>query len=124
MGNYHPRYMSIQIQNSAYRQEQYESAARKGGAFSWYNPINYYMIFKNSVLLAFFSVLSLLLAIVRDRLLAMYVGVGPALDVYNASFRIQILCTGHCLLLLHQELLFRTLQKKLVLDISLIRAQS
>ena len=52
------------------------------------------MIFKNSVLLAFFSVLSLLLAIVRDRLLAMYVGVGPALDVYNASFRIPDLMYG------------------------------
>ena len=46
------------------------------------------MIFRNSMLLAFFSILSVLLAIVRDRLLAVYIGVGPALDVYNASFRI------------------------------------
>jgi putative peptidoglycan lipid II flippase len=53
-----------------------------------------YMIFKNSALLAFFSVLSLLLAIVRDRLLAMNVGVGPTLDVYNASFRIPDLIYG------------------------------
>ncbi len=53
-----------------------------------------YMIFKNSALLAFFSVLSLLLAIVRDRLLAIHVGVGPVLDVYNASFRIPDLIYG------------------------------
>lgn len=52
------------------------------------------MIFKNSALLAFFSILSLLLAIIRDRLLAVYVGVGPALDVYNASFRIPDLMYG------------------------------
>ncbi len=52
------------------------------------------MIAKNSALLAFFSILSLLLAIVRDRLLAVYVGVGPALDVYNASFRIPDLMYG------------------------------
>lgn len=52
------------------------------------------MIFKNSVLIAFFSVLSILLAIVRDRLLAGYVGVGPLLDIYNASFRIPDLMYG------------------------------
>lgn len=52
------------------------------------------MIFKNSALLAFFSILSLLLAVVRDRLLAMYVGVGPVLDIYNASFRIPDLIYG------------------------------
>ncbi len=46
------------------------------------------------MLLAFFSVLSVLLAIVRDRLLAVYVGVGPMLDVYNASFRIPDLLYG------------------------------
>lgn len=52
------------------------------------------MIFKNSALLAFFSILSLLLAVVRDRLLATYVGVGPVLDIYNASFRIPDLIYG------------------------------
>lgn len=40
------------------------------------------------MLLAVFSVLSTLLGILRDRLLAQYVGVGPVLDVYNAAFRI------------------------------------
>ncbi len=52
------------------------------------------MIFRNSVVLAFFSVLSLLLAVIRDRLLAVYVGVGPTLDIYNASFRIPDLIYG------------------------------
>jgi putative peptidoglycan lipid II flippase len=47
-----------------------------------------YMILKNSVLLAIFSFLSVLLGIVRDRLLATHVGVGPVLDIYNASFRL------------------------------------
>ncbi len=46
------------------------------------------MILKNSVLLAIFSILSVLLGIVRDRLLATHVGVGPILDIYNASFRL------------------------------------
>lgn len=46
------------------------------------------MIFKNSLLLAIFSILSVLLGILRDRLLATYVGIGPVLDIYNASFRI------------------------------------
>lgn len=46
------------------------------------------MILKNSAIIAFFSVISLLLGIVRDRLLAQVVGVGPMLDVYNAAFRI------------------------------------
>lgn len=46
------------------------------------------MIFKNSLLLALFSVLSVVLGIVRDKLLAVYVGVGPTLDVYNAAFRL------------------------------------
>ena len=41
------------------------------------------MIVRNSILLAFFSGISLLLGIVRDRLLAEYVGVGPVLDVYK-----------------------------------------
>lgn len=40
------------------------------------------------MLLAFFSILSVLFAIVRDRLLAVYVGIGPVLDVYTASFRV------------------------------------
>jgi putative peptidoglycan lipid II flippase len=52
------------------------------------------MIFKNSVLLAIFSIFSVLLGIFRDRLLAVYVGVGPVLDVYNASFRIPDLSYG------------------------------
>lgn len=52
------------------------------------------MIFRNSLLLAFFSVLSLLLGIVRDRLLAQYVGVGHELDLYNAAFRIPDLLYG------------------------------
>lgn len=46
------------------------------------------MILKNSALLAIFSILSVLLGIVRDRLLATHVGVGPLLDIYNASFRL------------------------------------
>lgn len=46
------------------------------------------MIFKNSVLLSIFSMLSVLLGILRDRLLSIHVGVGPLLDVYNASFRL------------------------------------
>ncbi len=46
------------------------------------------MILKNSMLLAIFSILSVLLGIVRDRLLATHVGVGPILDIYNASFRL------------------------------------
>lgn len=46
------------------------------------------MILKNSALLAIFSLLSVLLGIVRDRLLATHVGVGAVLDIYNASFRL------------------------------------
>lgn len=46
------------------------------------------MILKNSALLAIFSILSVLLGIVRDRLLATHVGVGQVLDVYNAAFRL------------------------------------
>lgn len=46
------------------------------------------MILKNSALLAIFSILSVLLGIVRDRLLATHVGVGAMLDIYNASFRL------------------------------------
>lgn len=46
------------------------------------------MIFKNSVLLAVFSLLSVLLGIFRDRLLSTVVGIGPILDIYNAAFRI------------------------------------
>jgi putative peptidoglycan lipid II flippase len=52
------------------------------------------MILRNSAILAFFSVVSLLLGIVRDRLLATIVGVGPMLDIYNASFRIPDLMYG------------------------------
>lgn len=46
------------------------------------------MILKNSALLAIFSVISVLLGIFRDRLLATMVGVGPILDIYNAAFRL------------------------------------
>lgn len=46
------------------------------------------MILKNSVLLAVFSLVSVLLGIVRDRLLSTHVGVGPLLDIYNAAFRL------------------------------------
>ncbi len=46
------------------------------------------MIIKNSLLLAIFSILSVLLGIVRDRLLATNIGVGPMLDIYNAAFRL------------------------------------
>lgn len=46
------------------------------------------MIVRNSILLGFFSVISVLLGVVRDRFLAQYVGIGTTLDVYNASFRI------------------------------------
>jgi putative peptidoglycan lipid II flippase len=52
------------------------------------------MILRNSAILAFFSVVSLLLGILRDRLLATIVGVGPMLDVYNASFRVPDLALG------------------------------
>ncbi len=58
---------------------------------------NQKMIFKNSLLLAFFSGLSLLLAIVRDRLLAENVGISFTLDLYNASFRIPDLLYGSLL---------------------------
>ncbi len=46
------------------------------------------MILKNSVLLAVFSIISVLLGILRDRLLATHVGIGPVLDIYNAAFRL------------------------------------
>ena len=46
------------------------------------------MIIKNSMLLAFFGILSIFLGIVRDRLLSTHVGIGPILDIYNASFRL------------------------------------
>jgi putative peptidoglycan lipid II flippase len=52
------------------------------------------MILRNSLILAFFSILSLLLGVWRDRLLAQIVGVGPMLDVYNAAFRIPDLVYG------------------------------
>lgn len=52
------------------------------------------MIFKNSLIIAFFGVLSVILGIVRDKLLAVYVGVGPTLDVYNAAFRLPDLIYG------------------------------
>jgi putative peptidoglycan lipid II flippase len=45
------------------------------------------MIFKNSILLAIFSFLSVALGIFRDRLLSTHVGIGSTLDIYNAAFR-------------------------------------
>lgn len=41
-----------------------------------------------------FSIASVALGIVRDRLLAVHVGVGPMLDVYNAAFRLPDLSYG------------------------------
>jgi putative peptidoglycan lipid II flippase len=55
------------------------------------------MIFKNSLVLAFFSALSLIIAILRDRLLATHVGIGHTLDVYNAAFRVPDLLYGSLL---------------------------
>lgn len=52
------------------------------------------MVLRNSALLAFFSIVSLLLGVLRDRFLAQIVGVGPMLDVYNAAFRIPDLMYG------------------------------
>ncbi len=52
------------------------------------------MLFRNSLYLAIFSLLSQVFGILRDRLLAHYVGVGPTLDVYNAAFRIPDLVLG------------------------------
>lgn len=46
------------------------------------------MILKNSIIIAFFSILSVLLGVARDRLLATHVGIGETLDIYNAAFRI------------------------------------
>ena len=39
-------------------------------------------------LLAFFTLLSQVLALVRDRMFAHYFGAGPTLDIYYAAFRI------------------------------------
>lgn len=52
------------------------------------------MIFKNSLLLAALTAASLLLGVIRDRLLATHIGIGPILDVYNAAFRIPDLLYG------------------------------
>lgn len=52
------------------------------------------MILRNSLIIGIFSIVSVMFGIVRDRLLAVYVGVGPILDVYNASFRIPDLVYG------------------------------
>jgi len=45
-------------------------------------------MYKNSSIIAFFLILGQFLSIYRERLLAHIVGVGPVLDVYNASFKI------------------------------------
>ena len=52
------------------------------------------MIFKNSVIIGIFTVLSVLLGVIRDRLLSEYVGVGSSLDIYNAAFRVPDLALG------------------------------
>jgi putative peptidoglycan lipid II flippase len=52
------------------------------------------MIFKNSVVIGIFTVLSVLLGVLRDRLLSVYVGVGSTLDIYNAAFRLPDLALG------------------------------
>lgn len=52
------------------------------------------MIVKNSLIIAFFGVLSVLLGMFRDRLLAEYVGIGAQLDIYNAAFRLPDLALG------------------------------
>lgn len=52
------------------------------------------MILKNSFIIGIFTLLSVFLGIVRDRLLADHVGVGANLDVYNAAFRIPDLSLG------------------------------
>lgn len=46
------------------------------------------MIIHNSLILAIFGIASVLLGLIRDRLLSLYVGVSPMLDVYTASFRL------------------------------------
>lgn len=46
------------------------------------------MIIKNSFILATFGVLSVLLGILRDRLLSTHVGIGEVLDIYTAAFRL------------------------------------
>jgi putative peptidoglycan lipid II flippase len=51
-------------------------------------------MFRNSFLIAGFAVISQILGIIRDRLLAHYVGVGPVLDIYNAAFRLPDLALG------------------------------
>ncbi len=52
------------------------------------------MIFKNSVIIGIFTILSVLLGVVRDRLLSDIVGVGGTLDIYNAAFRVPDLALG------------------------------
>ena len=45
-------------------------------------------IFKNTFIISFFTILSQLLGVLRDKLLVSVVGVGVVLDMYNASFKI------------------------------------
>lgn len=52
---------------------------------------------RNSIFLGAFSLISIVLGVFRDRLLAHYVGVGQMLDIYNASFRLPDLLFG-CML--------------------------
>ncbi|MEN9852597.1 MAG: hypothetical protein RI996_540 [Candidatus Parcubacteria bacterium] len=52
------------------------------------------MILKNSIIIAVLSIVSVLLGMFRDRLLAEYVGIGVELDIYNAAFRLPDLALG------------------------------
>lgn len=52
------------------------------------------MVLKNSVFIGIFGVISILLGIFRDRLLAEFVGIGSNLDIYNAAFRLPDLTLG------------------------------
>ncbi len=51
-------------------------------------------MYKNSSIIAFFLIFGQLLSIIRERLLVQFVGIGPLLDVYNASFKIPDLIFG------------------------------
>ncbi len=46
------------------------------------------MLIKNTFIIAFFTIVSQGLGVIRDKLLVSIVGVGVLLDIYNASFRI------------------------------------
>ena len=52
------------------------------------------MILRNSIIITAFLIASQLLAILRERMFANMVGIGPTLDMYNASFRLPDLMLG------------------------------